>query len=225
MLEKTTEFKGSWRPIAVLTKYFQSIGKWTCTRNNSTRRHKYTQQNLDNPLLDPSRQKGTLLPFERVAPLLLALVLFWLRLFWGVAPLCIDLHGEIQQDVKSPIIVKKFTRRCRNALWRRKASLLLCEEELCVWIVEFGLSEAHCGGFSKSCNNSYFKARRHPLPFIWCEKRRWVVCQLIPCRWIWTTFHDTRGKSKCRRPNKGPWETSTERVSHVKQSTKNLRLD
>jgi len=38
----------------------------------------------------------------------------------------------------------------------RKAELLLCVEveEIRVWIVEFGLSEAHCGGFSKSRENS-----------------------------------------------------------------------
>jgi len=40
---------------------------------------------------------------------------------------------------------------------------------ICVWIVELGLSKAHYGGFSKSCNNSYFKTWRHPPPFIWCE--------------------------------------------------------
>ena len=71
-----------------------------------------------------------------------------------------------------------------HAAARQNCFYVMMTRVLMVWIVivEFGLSEAHCGGFSKSCENSYFKACSSDV------RRRWAEVQLMPCRWIWTTI-------------------------------------
>ena len=103
---------------------------------------------------------------ERVAPLLLALALFWLWFFWEVAPLNINLNGEIQRDEVS-ILWRNSHGDADNALCCRKAELLLCDEDKClnsrVWLVGSPLWRI----FKKPWEQP--KAWRHTPPLIWCE--------------------------------------------------------
>ena len=121
---------------------------------------------------------------ERVAPLLLALVLFWLRPFWEVAPLNINLNGEIQRDEASSCEEIHMEMQTMHYAAARQNCFFVTRAS--VWIVEFGLSEAHCGGFSKSRENSWRPdvIHRHSSDV----RRWWEDVQLMPCRWIWTTI-------------------------------------